>query len=241
MMHRLFIAIPCYILLITCGEQKMNDTILIFTKTAQYRHESIDSALAALKKFGDEQNIMVEKTDDSLNFNDQNLQKYAAVVFLNTSGDVLGTEGKRAFRKYIENGGGYVGVHGACDTEYEWPWYGELVGTYFKNHPEIQPAMLKVIDNSHISTRHLPSTWERTDEWYNFRTPLDPTVKVLITLDETSYVGGENGPEHPFSWYHKVGNGRAWYTAGGHTNESYQDSAFLKHLSGGILYAADIE
>ncbi len=241
MMYRLCIIIQCYFWLIACGEKKMNDTILIFTKTAQYRHESIDSALAALKKFSGEQNILMENTDDSLKFTDQNLPKYAAVVFLNTSGNVLGPQGQKAFKEYIENGGGYAGVHGASDTEYEWPWYGGLVGTYFKNHPKIQPAILKVLDKSHLSTRHLPASWQRTDEWYNFRTPLDTSVKVLITLDETSYTGGENGPEHPFSWYHNVGKGRAWYTAGGHTTESYQDSAFLRHLYGGILYAAGKE
>ncbi len=129
------------------------------------------------------------------------------------------------------------GFHGASDTEYDWEWYGKLLGTYFRDHPKVQPARLIIRDKNHPSTRHLPDIWERTDEWYNFRTPLDPGIKVLITLDESSYTGGGNGADHPLSWYHDVGKGRAWYTAGGHTPESYQDTLFLNHLFGGIIYA----
>jgi hypothetical protein len=193
--------------------------------------------MRAIRQYCERSGIRVDQTADSLWFTRANLSLCDAVVFLNTSGDVLGPEGEAAFRNYVENGGGFVGVHGATDTEYDWAWYGRLIGTYFKNHPKIQPARLYVINKTHPSTSHLPAEWERIDEWYNFRTPLDSTITVLITLDETSYTGGENGGGHPFSWYHEVGEGRAWYTAGGHTEESYRDSLFLEHLFGGIRYA----
>lgn len=132
-------------------------------------------------------------------------------------------------------GGGYVGVHAASDTEYEWPWYGQLVGGYFESHPKTQNATLQVKNPNHPSTKHLPQLWTRTDEWYNFKN-LNPKVNVLLTIDESSYEGGKNGSHHPMAWFHEFDGGRAFYTALGHTEASYKDPLFLKHLTGGILY-----
>ena len=128
--------------------------------------------------------------------------------------------------RYIRAGGGYVGVHSACDTEYDWPWYGQLVGAYFNHHPEIQTATVRSKIAAHPSTAGLPERWERTDEWYDFRTSPRGQVQVLLRLDEATYRGGGMGADHPIAWYHDVDGGRAWYTAGGHTAESYREPLF---------------
>ncbi len=143
---------------------------------------------------------------------------------------------EEAFTNYIKQGGGFVGVHAAADCEYTWPWYGELVGAYFKSHPKQQNAKLNVIDKNNIATKHLPVVWERFDEWYNYKNQ-NPTVHVLIKLDEKSYTGGENGDNHPISWYHDVDAGRAFYTGLGHTKEAYKEPLFVEHLRGGLIYA----
>ena len=136
-------------------------------------------------------------------------------------------------------GGGYVGVHAAADTEYDWPFYGNLVGAYFASHPAIQQANVKVENRAHAATAHLPQTWTRTDEWYNYRTNPASTARVLATLDESSYSGGGMGADHP---HHLVqdatSGGRSFYTGGGHTQASYAEPAFRSHLLGGIRYAA---
>ena len=171
-------------------------------------------------------------------FNEDSLRLYSAVIFLNATGDVLDAYQQAEFERYIQAGGGFMGIHAATDCEYGWPWYGKLVGAYFKSHPKIQSAKLTVVDKTHPSTAHLPDSWERTDEWYNFKkVPADSNVKVLIKIDEKSYEGGENGDSHPMAWYHDYDGGRAYYTEFGHTEESYTDEAYLKHILGGIQYA----
>jgi type 1 glutamine amidotransferase len=156
-----------------------------------------------------------------------------------TTGDVLDDSQQAAFERYIQAGNGFVGVHSATDTEYDWAWYGGLVGAYFASHPDIQTAAVQREDSTHPSTVSLPDLWVRTDEWYNFQTnPRDNgDIHVLASLDEASYAGGRMG-DHPIAWYRSYDGGRAWYTAGGHTSESYAEPLFLAHLQGGIEYAA---
>jgi len=214
--------------------------VLAFTKTEQYRHDSIPDAVAALKGLGGEHGFDVDHTEDGAVFGDAGLAPYRAVVFLLTTGEILDPERQAAFERYIRAGGGYVGVHSACDTEYAWPWYGRLVGAYFSRHPEIQAATLYVEDRSHRSTLGLPERWERTDEWYDFQTNPRTEVNVLARLDEGTYTGGGMGADHPIAWWHDFDGGRAWYTAGGHTRESYREPLFLQHLLGGIQYAAGV-
>lgn len=211
--------------------------LLVFSKTAGYRHASIPDGIAALRQIGTDLGIEVDVTEDSLAFTPDRLASYAAVVFLNTTGDVLGPEGEAAFEAYVEGGGGYVGVHAASDTEYEWPWYGRLVGATFESHPEIQEAALSVTEADHPATQSLPARWVRTDEWYNFRAP-PSGVDVLLHLDEQSYEGGVMGDDHPISWVHAVGRGRAVYTGLGHTAETYAEPLFLTHLTGAVCWAA---
>ncbi|MCB9308388.1 MAG: ThuA domain-containing protein [Lewinellaceae bacterium] len=210
--------------------------ILVFSKTEGYRHQSIPVATAALRRLCADHGIAMDTTEDAADFTEKNLKRYNAVVFLCTTGDVLNPAQETAFQRYIQAGGGYVGIHSATDTEYGWTWYGGLAGGYFTSHPKIQDATLIVKDHDHPATGHLGDQWQRKDEWYNFK-DLNPNVHVLLTIDESTYEGGANGPDHPMSWYHEYDGGRAFYTALGHTAESYSEPAFLQHLLGGIRYA----
>ncbi|MBC7887074.1 MAG: ThuA domain-containing protein [Ferruginibacter sp.] len=215
---------------------KKEPAVLIFSKTNGYRHKSIEAGIAAIKKLGLENKFSADNTEDSLVFTNENLAKYKAVIFLSPTGDVLGDEQQKALENFIQQGGGFVGVHAASDCEYNWPWYVKMVGASFLSHPEQQVAKLIVTDKKNRSTKHLPGIWERKDEWYNFKN-LNPDVNVLLKIDETSYKGGKNGDNHPMAWYHAYDGGRAFYTELGHTNESFSEPAYLQHLLGGILYA----
>jgi type 1 glutamine amidotransferase len=175
-----------------------------------------------------------------MRFSDAVLFRYKVVVFLSTTGDVLDTGEKAAFERYIRSGGGFVGIHSASDTEYGWPWYGRLVGTWFASHPQIQRATIHIPNPDHLSTKGLPALWERTDEWYNFRSNPRGTVQVLATLDEATYSGGAMGADHPIAWCQEIDGGRSWYTAMGHTKEAYAEPLFRLHLLGGIESAAGI-
>jgi cytochrome c len=162
------------------------------------------------------------------------------VVFLSTTGDILNATQKAAFERYIRSGGGFVGIHSASDTEYQWGWYGRLVGAYFASHPQIQQATIHIEDPAHPSTKDLPTVWQRTDEWYNFRSNPRGKVHVLATLDEATYSGGKMGADHPIAWCQAIDGGRSWYTAMGHTVESYAEPLFRLHLLGGIESAAGV-
>jgi type 1 glutamine amidotransferase len=207
----------------------------VFSRTAGFRHESIGAGIEALRGL-----FRLDATEDPGAFTAENLARYRAVVFLNTSGTVLDAGQKAAFEAYIRSGGGFAGVHAATDTEFDWPFYGDLVGAYFAGHPAIQRAVVRVEDASHPATAGLERAWTRTDEWYNFRTNPRPKVHVLLTLDESSYSGGTMGADHPHAWYRAYERGRSFYTAGGHTVEAYAEPAFRAHLAGGIRYAAGL-
>jgi type 1 glutamine amidotransferase len=231
------ISICCMLIVFTaCSKPAPKPKILVFSKTAGYYHESIPDGIAAIYRLAGKNDFEVDTTTDSTLFTYNNLKNYAAVVFLSTTGNVLSREGEKAFEQYIRSGGGYVGVHAATDTEYDWPWYGKLAGAYFLSHPDQQEAVLKKTNVKHIATLHLPDEWKRKDEWYNFKN-LNSDVTVLMTIDEKSYKGGKNGDFHPVSWFHQYDGGRAFYTALGHTKESFYEENFLTHLLGGILYA----
>jgi type 1 glutamine amidotransferase len=231
--------------LIACGSDpeakpKQHARVLVFSKTTGFRHDSIPAGIAAIRSLGKANGFSVSATENALAFTRKRLRRYDAVVFLRTTGDVLAPRQQAAFRSYIRHGGGWVGIHSAADTEYDWPFYGRLLGAYFQSHPAIQQATVDVTDRSHPSTRHLPARWSRTDEWYSFRSNPRGGVHVLATLDESTYSGGTMGADHPIAWCHRFKGGRAWYTGGGHTIESYSEPAFRHHLLGGILWAAGI-
>ncbi|RYC52504.1 ThuA domain-containing protein [Flagellimonas olearia] len=212
---------------------KMPELVLVFTKTTGYRHASIEKGMKTLRELGRKNGFVALQTDSGTDFNPQNLGNYRLVVFLSTTEEVLDDAQQKAFEGYIKNGGSYLGIHAAADTEYDWPWYGKLVGGYFESHPEQQEAKIDVVDTSHPSTTHLKDVWMHFDEWYNFK-QLNPSVSVLMKLDETSYKGGKNGANHPIAWYHEYDGGRAFYTGLGHTDAAYDDPDFRQHLLGAI-------
>ncbi|MFC9076979.1 ThuA domain-containing protein [Streptomyces sp. NPDC057062] len=211
--------------------------VLVFSKTAGFRHDSIPDGVAAVRQLGGTGGFAVDATEDAGAFTSKNLKRYDAVVFLSTTGDVLDSAQQSAFEGYIRHGGAYVGIHAAADTEYDWEFYGGLAGAYFQSHPAIQQAKVDVEDRAHPATSELAQTWERTDEWYNYRSNPRERAHVLASLDESSYTGGTMNGDHPIAWCQNYQGGRAFYTGGGHTKESYTDPAFLAHLRGGIGWA----
>ena len=237
---RLLLAISLSLLMMSnvSAQEKPLFKALVFTKTAGFRHDAIPDAIAAFRKLGAENNFTTDFTEDAGAFSDANLDKYDVVAFLLTTGNVLDPSQQAAFERFIRKGRGYAGIHSASDTEYEWPFYGELVGAYFKNHPQIQKALVRIEDSSHPSTSFLPGKWERTDEWYGFRTNPREKAHILMTLDESTYRGGEMGNDHPIAWCRTFAGGRSWYTAGGHTKESYVEPLFLRHVLAGLQWAA---
>jgi type 1 glutamine amidotransferase len=212
--------------------------VLVFSKTAGFRHDSIPAGIAAIRQLGSQNGFTVDATEDANAFTTANLAQYQVVIWLSTTGDVLNATQQTAFESYINGGGGYVGVHAAADTEYDWAWYGGCCGAYFLSHPAQQQASVIVEDRTSDSTAHLPATWSRFDEWYNYRTNPRGAVNVLMRLDESTYSGGTMGADHPITWWHDVGSGRAWYTGLGHTIESYSDPLYTRMLLGGIRIAA---
>jgi len=226
-------------ILIPVAAAAQQPRVLVFSKTVGFRHSSIPNGIAAIRKLGQEHGFAVDTTEDAGAFTQKNLARYSAVVFLSTTGDVLNPAQQDVFERYIQAGGGYVGVHSATDTEYDWPWYGRLAGAYFNGHPgnpNVRHGSYRVLDTTHVSTQGLPTRFERDDEFYNFKS-IDPTIHVLIEIDEKSYEGGTNGDHHPMSWYHDFAGGRAWYTNMGHTEATYTEPLFLQHLLGGLRYA----
>ncbi len=219
--------------------QNAKARILVFSKTKGWKHTSIPFGISAIQKLGIENNYDVDTTKNSNLFSDDVLKNYAVVVFNCTTGDVLNNDQQAAFERYIQAGGSYVGIHSAADTEYGWPWYGELAGAYFESHPSnsnVRAANIIVVDSTQISSKHLPKIWPRTDEWYNYKN-IQPDLKILAYLDESTYEGGTNGSNHPIAWYHEYDGGRAFYTGGGHEDSSFSEPDFLKHLLGGLKYA----
>lgn len=210
--------------------------ILVFSKTNGYRHASIETGVEALQKLGEENNIAVVATEADSVFTEDYLAQFDAVVFLNTSGEVLDPMQRIAFRRYIQAGGGFVGIHGASTTEYSWPWFNQLIGAQFDGHPKIQEARIIVDDPDHPATQHLDTEWMHTDEWYNFKNRYEETY-TLLSVDESSYEGGKHPEGHPIAWYHDYDGGRSFYTALGHTEESYAEPDFLQHILGGFEYA----
>jgi len=217
-------------------------SVLIFSKSPGWRHDSIPAGVAAVTDLVEQKGLTPVATEDASVFTDEELQKMAAVVFVNTTGDILNEQQQLAFERYIQAGGGFVGIHSATDTEREgdWHWYQRLVGAAFESHPDdpsnVQEARLKVVDPHHPSTEVLPEQFRMVDEWYDF-TLLSDRRNDLLTLDERSYQGGQHGAYHPIAWYHEFDGGRVFYTGLGHTIEMFSNPLFLEHLGGGLDYA----
>lgn len=212
--------------------------ILVFSKTAAFRHASIGAGQKALFQLGKSSGFGVDTTENATRFTEENLKRYRAVVFLSTTGDVLNAQQQNAFERYIQAGGGYLGIHAATDTEYDWPWYNRLAGAWFANHPmpdNVQKGTFVVVDKNNQATSFLPERWEREDEFYSFKN-ISPGIHTLLTIDEKTYKGGTNGDFHPMAWYQEFDGGRSFYTAGGHTDATFAEPLFLRHLAAGLHY-----
>ncbi len=235
-MHKISFIILLLSIMLTSFNSLKPPTMLVYSKTNGFRHSCIEVGVAAIQKLGKESGFNVVATEDSTVF-EKSLKKYNAIMFFQTTGDVLSVEGEKNFQKFIQNGGGFVGVHAATDTEYNWPWFNALVGAYFESHPEQQQGLLEIVDTEFSATKGLPRHWSKWDEWYNFKNTQWDRVKVVMKLDSKSIKGSKHPGNHPMAWYHHFNGGRSFYTALGHTEASYTDELFLNHLKGGIEFA----
>jgi type 1 glutamine amidotransferase len=226
--------------------------LLVFTKTNGFRHDSIPASVEALKAIAAENGWTIFETNSGAVFNADQLAHFKAVIFSNVSGNVLLPEQRAAFEQYLHAGGGYLGIHGAGgDPSYDWRWYlEELLRARFIGHPmnpQLQRATLRIEDRDDPATRHLGDTWVRSDEWYSFEKSPRGRVHVLATLDETTYrpkVWGKDlgmGADHPVIWKHCLASGRVFYSAMGHTAESYAEPPMRKLLAGAIRWTAGLE
>ncbi len=231
----------CFVNVAQMAAQSPKINVLVFSKTEAFRHASIGAGITALTKMSKDKGFGVNFTEDAALFNQKELSKYNAVVFLNTTGNVLNDEQQSVFERYIQAGGGYLGIHSATDCEYDWAWYGQLAGAYFLDHPStpsnVQKGKYSVVAKNHWGTQGMPDQFERTDEFYSFRN-ISPKINVLLTIDEKSYQGGKNPDYHPMSWYQEFDGGRSFYTAMGHTDETFSEPLFLNHLWAGLNYVA---
>ena len=212
-------------------------SVLVITEAQGWVHDSIESGLSLIKSIGVKNNFNVYHSDNSSVITYNNLRDIKTIIFLNTTEEILNDYEQIVMETFIKSGKGFVGVHAAADTEYNWQWYGDLVGAYFRNHSDIVPAKILTIDNDHRITKHLNQDWEIEDEWYNFDY-ISSNIKILLKLDESSYQGGEHPDNHPITWYQEYEGGRSFYTALGHTKEVYKDNRFIQLLEKGILYAS---
>lgn len=211
------------------------ERVLVFTKTTGFRHKSIPKGVETVKRILQSEDIAAVHTEDARYFCADSLSQFGAVIFLSTTGNIFNDEQKAAFQHFIRSGNGFVGIHAASDTEFEWPWYGELVGGYFTQHPPVQKAKIDVVDRKHLATKHLQKVWWHKDEWYDFR-DIQPGLHILMTLDERTYKGGTMGKFHPIAWFREFDGGRTFYTGLGHTDESFDEIPFQQHIVGGIKY-----
>ena len=210
-------------------------SVLVITETKGWVHDSIESGLKLIQNIGNKNNFNVYHSDNSSVITYKNLKEIKTIIFLNTTEEILTDVEQKVMESFIKSGKGFVGVHAAADTEYNWQWYGKLVGAYYRNHPEVMNG--KILTINHKITNHLDSEWEIEDEWYNFDY-VNYDINILLHLDEESYIGGEHPDYHPITWYHEYDGGRSFYTGLGHTKEVYEDERFIKLLEKGILYAS---
>ncbi len=227
--------------------QKKQFKALLFTRTAGWHHESINEGVDAIRLMAERNFFDIEWHEDPSRFNDKNLEQFDVIIFLNTTGDIFNEEQQAAMEKFIRAGKGFVGIHSASDTEYDWPWYTKLVGRMFRIHPAIQTARIKVLDRKFPGFELMPDEQLWTDEWYEFGEEKTTGLNYLLSVDEKTFdpkadwgrvAGTGMGSFHPLAWYHNYDGGRSFYTALGHLPSKFTDPGFLAHLYGGIYWAA---
>lgn len=208
--------------------------VLVFTRTTDYRHDSIEHAVGVVGGLLRADGHAVEHTEDPAAFRPDRLADVALVVWLSTSGDVLDDVGRDAFASWLADGGAWAGIHSATTSEPSWPEFERIAGARFVDHPDVQPATVRIAAPTHPSTGGLPPAWRHTDEWYNFRSRPGADRTILLTVDEADYAGGTMGDPHPIAWAGAYGDGRTWYTALGHEARAYDDPVLRAHLLGGL-------
>ena len=223
--------------------------VLLFTTTQGWHHESQLEGVAAMRELAKKHFFKLDWQEDPSLINDTNLAKFQVIIFLSTTGNILNDEQKAAMEKFIRSGKGFVGIHDAADTEYQWEWYTKMVGRMFHIHPVIQTAELQVLDRKFPGLERMPDKFLWTEEWYEFDKETISGLNYILAVDEQTYdpkvdwparnlSGVGMGKFHPIAWYHNYDGGRAFYTALGHTAADYSDSLFLEHVYGGIYWAA---
>ena len=220
--------------------------VLIYTKNGKgYVHDNIPASVTCLKQICQAKGWTCEESDDPNVFTTERIKAFDLLVFSNTNNETFDTEAqKKVFQQYIREGGGFVGIHSACGSERQWPWFWANLGGKFVRHPKFQPFDIKVIDATNPSTKHLPKVWAWEDECY-FMNQLNPDIHVLLAVDLTTlddagkatYPGEVFGQTFPLCWCHEFDGGRQWYTALGHSIKHYQDKNFVAHLAGGMEWA----
>ena len=229
--------------------QAQQFNVLLFSKTEGYHHTAINEGVNALSKLAQKHFFTIDWQENSDIFSDEKLAQFDIIIFLLTSGEILNEQQQKAFERFIQSGKGFVGIHSASDTEYDWEWYTRLIGRMFYLHPPKQTALLKVADYNFPGMSRMPKSFFWTDEWYQFTDEKTDSLNYLLTVDENSYNpyarSSNNGREakgmgefHPVSWYHSFDGGRSFYTALGHIAALYEDDLFLEHIYGGIYWAA---
>ena len=236
-MHRYLLALLLSSVLAACAEAAPPARVLVFSRTEGFRHDSIDTAVATLQWLAAAEGLAADHSEDARVFNAANLARYRVMVFANTTGDVLDAAQQRALQAFVRAGGGFVGIHAAADTEYDWPWYGQLVGAWFLGHP---PGLQDTHVQPEREGRAVGPAWAVRDEIYDYRHNPRGQVQVIATVDEGRYQGGRMGADHPIAWCRAFEGGRSWYTGLGHTAAIYADPRFLDQLRGGLRYAAGL-
>ena len=236
------------IYILPVNAQLKNKHVLIFTKNGKgYVHENIPSSIAAIQKLGTENGFSTDTTTNSALFADENLKKYDAIIFSNTNNDVFDTEEQKvAFMRYIQAGGGFMGIHSASGTERNWKWFKLMLGASFLRHPPFQNFTVHVLDKQHPAVKNLPAQWETNDECYYFK-EFNASVKVLLVSDISNIKesGEKNskpevfGNRYPAAWCHEFDGGRIFYTALGHNKEDYSNTTYLAHIIEGLKWVMD--
>lgn len=241
-----FLVILTILLVQSASAQKQFKALLV-VNTKGWHHESIHAGVLAMQQLGQRNFFDVVLWENPGGFNDKYLEQFKVIIFLNTTGDILDTAQQKTMERFIQSGKGFVGIHSASDTEYDWEWYTKLVGRMFNIHPANQTAKLQVLDSSFPGLQGLSNGKLWTDEWYDFTPEKTTGLKYILAVDEKTYnpkaqwgnkKNSETNGMHPISWYHEYDGGRAFYTALGHLPTNYSNEAFLDHVFAGILWAA---
>jgi type 1 glutamine amidotransferase len=214
--------------------------ILIYSGTTGYRHESIPAGIEAVTALAKRRGLTVVASEDPAVFSTANLKRFRAIVLLSCTTDPkkpesewLAGDRRVALQQFVHRGGGILAIHAAADSHYHWPWYGKMIGGHFARHPQGTPTgIVRVTAPGNALVAGLAATKRRTDEWYYFD-DYDPTSRLLVTLDPTS-IGEADVNPNPMAWAREVEGGRVFYTAMGHTKESYSDPYFLRLVGNGM-------